>query len=178
MPQAGFEHAIPVIERSKTVRALDRAATGTGYIFKVKVKLSLCFKLSTTPWRRIGEWRYSSTHSLTSALDGGECSASRPGRLYPRGKRPWYPLDRRLGGPQSRSGRGGEEKNSQLLLGLEPRNHPIRIRALYHWAISAPNGSGSEQKKIPVHIGNRTAVVQPVVSLHTHSVNADDIIAV
>jgi hypothetical protein len=24
-----------------------------------------------------------------------------------------YPLDRRLGGPQSRSGRGGEDKNSQ-----------------------------------------------------------------
>jgi hypothetical protein len=31
----------------------------------------------------------------------------------PQGKSPWYPLDRRLGGPQSRSGRGGEEKNSQ-----------------------------------------------------------------
>jgi hypothetical protein len=31
----------------------------------------------------------------------------------PPGKEPWYPLDRRLGGPQSRSGRGGEEKNSQ-----------------------------------------------------------------
>jgi hypothetical protein len=30
--------------------------------------------------------------------------------LYPQGKSPWYPLDRRLGGPQSRSGRGGEEK--------------------------------------------------------------------
>jgi hypothetical protein len=29
-----------------------------------------------------------------------------------RGKNPQYPLDRRLGGPQSRSGRGGEEKNS------------------------------------------------------------------
>jgi hypothetical protein len=27
----------------------------------------------------LGEWRYSSTHSLTSALDGGEWSASRPG---------------------------------------------------------------------------------------------------
>jgi len=40
----------------------------------------------------------------------------------PHGKRPWYPLDGRLGGPQSRSGRGGEEKNSQPLLGLE---HPI-----------------------------------------------------
>jgi hypothetical protein len=30
--------------------------------------------------------------------------------LYPQGKSPWYPLDRRLGWPQSRSGRGGEEK--------------------------------------------------------------------
>jgi hypothetical protein len=30
--------------------------------------------------------------------------------LYPRGKSPRYPLDRKLGGPQSRSGRFGEEK--------------------------------------------------------------------
>jgi hypothetical protein len=37
----------------------------------------------------------------------------------PQGKSPWYPLDRRLGGPQSRSGRGGEEKNSQPPPGLE-----------------------------------------------------------
>jgi hypothetical protein len=51
---------------------------------------------------------YSSTHSLTSALDGGELAASRPSRFTPQGKSPWYPLDRRLGGPQSRSGRGGE----------------------------------------------------------------------
>jgi hypothetical protein len=43
-----------------------------------------------------------------------------PRPLYHQGKRPWYPLDRRLGGPQSRSGRGGEEKNSQPLPGLEP----------------------------------------------------------
>jgi len=32
---------------------------------KAKVNLSLW----TTPWRRTGDWRYSSTHSLTSALD-------------------------------------------------------------------------------------------------------------
>jgi len=31
----------------------------------------------------------------------------------PPGKKNRYPLDRRLGGPQSLSGRGGEEKNSQ-----------------------------------------------------------------
>jgi hypothetical protein len=30
--------------------------------------------------------------------------------LYPRGKSPRYPLDRRLGGPQSQSGRRGEVK--------------------------------------------------------------------
>jgi hypothetical protein len=32
----------------------------------------------------LGEWRYSSTHSLTSALDLGELSASRTGRFIPK----------------------------------------------------------------------------------------------
>jgi hypothetical protein len=32
-----------------------------------------------------------------------------PRPLYPQEKSPWYPLDRRVGGPQSRSGRGGED---------------------------------------------------------------------
>jgi hypothetical protein len=36
----------------------------------------------------LGEWRYSSTHSLKSALDGGEWSASRPGRFTPRERAP------------------------------------------------------------------------------------------
>jgi hypothetical protein len=35
-----------------------------------------------------------------------------PRALYPQGKSPWYPVGRRLGGPQSRSGRAGEDKNS------------------------------------------------------------------
>jgi hypothetical protein len=37
-----------------------------------------------------------------------------------QGKNPRHTLDRRLGGPQSRSGRGGEEKNSQPPPGIEP----------------------------------------------------------
>jgi hypothetical protein len=37
----------------------------------------------------------------------------------PPGKDPWYPLDRRLDRPQNRSGRGGEEKNSLPLPGIE-----------------------------------------------------------
>jgi hypothetical protein len=82
-------------------------------------KLPLYFNWALRPEGVLREWRYSSTHSLTSALDGGEWSASRPGRFTPRERAPWCPLDRRLGGPQSRSRHGGEEKNSHPLPGLE-----------------------------------------------------------
>jgi hypothetical protein len=56
-----------------------------------------------------------------------------PRPLYPQGKSPWYPLDRRLGGHQRRSGRGGEEKNYQPPSGIEPWNpdSPARGPALY-----------------------------------------------
>jgi len=42
-----------------------------------------------------------------------------PWPLYSQGENHWYPLDRRLGGPQSCSGCSGEEKNSQPLPGIE-----------------------------------------------------------
>jgi hypothetical protein len=56
-----------------------------------------------------------------------------PRPLYPQGKSRRYPLDRRLGGPQSRSGRGGEGKNSQPPPGIEPQNddHPAHCQSLY-----------------------------------------------
>jgi len=50
---------------------------------------------------------------LTSALDGGEWSDSRPGRFTPRESPPTprYPLDISLSGTQSQSGhRGNDEK--------------------------------------------------------------------
>jgi hypothetical protein len=46
---------------------------------------------------------------LISALDGSVWSVSCPGRFSPR-KDPRYTLDGRLDGPQTPSGRGGEEK--------------------------------------------------------------------
>jgi hypothetical protein len=47
----------------------------------------------------------------------------------PLGKEPWYPLHKRLGGPHIWSGRGGGEKNSQPLPGLEtPTIHPVAQR--------------------------------------------------
>jgi hypothetical protein len=56
---------------------------------KVKREVVPLLELSTTPWRCIGEWRYSSTQSLILALDGWEWSASRPRPFYrPRERDP------------------------------------------------------------------------------------------
>jgi hypothetical protein len=58
----------------------------------------------------MGEWRYSSAFlDLGTKWRGVVSFTPRP--LYPRGKNPLHPLHRRLSGPQSRTGRCGEEKN-------------------------------------------------------------------
>jgi hypothetical protein len=56
-----------------------------------------------------GEWRYGSTilHLGTREIWVVNFTPRPP---YPRGKIPRYPFHRMLGGPQSRSGRHGEEK--------------------------------------------------------------------
>jgi hypothetical protein len=69
---------------------------------------------------------YWGSRSIAALFDFGinwKWSSLRPRRFSPREKAPWYPLDRRLDEPQSCSGRGGEEKNSQPPTGnrtLEP----------------------------------------------------------
>jgi hypothetical protein len=73
---------------------------------------------TNTPSYTILQKRYLYLGSL-GGWCGNYCKVTlRP--LYSQGKSPWYPLDGRLGGPQSRSGRGGEEKNSQSPPGIEP----------------------------------------------------------
>jgi hypothetical protein len=61
-----------------------------------------------------------------------------PQPLYPQGKIPWYQLDGRLGGPQSRSGRGGEQKSSLPPPGIEPQNpdRPALYRLSYDGSVS------------------------------------------
>jgi hypothetical protein len=58
-----------------------------------------------------GERRYNSYWFSTSALEGGEWSASRPGHVLAPEKDPRCPLYRRLGGPQNRSGHRNYRKN-------------------------------------------------------------------
>jgi hypothetical protein len=52
------------------------------------LKLSLCFSWAPRHEDVLGEWRYSSTHSLISALVGGEWSAWLSGRFTPRERAP------------------------------------------------------------------------------------------
>jgi hypothetical protein len=70
---------------------------------------------------------YSSIHSLTSALDGGEWSALRPGRFTPREGAPGTPT---LVGPQSRSGHGCEEIIPNPCRDSNPRSSSFSV-ALY-----------------------------------------------
>jgi hypothetical protein len=84
-----------------------------------KVKLSLCFN-----WPPRHEGVLGSRGIAPRILDCGSTwrwlVSFTPQPLYPQGKSPCYPLDRELCRTQSRSGRGGQEKNSQPLSGLEP----------------------------------------------------------
>ena len=65
---------------------------------------------------------------MTTALEGGEMSPSRPGRSLPPGKTR-YPLYRRLGWPQ---GRYGQVRKTSSPPGLDPRTvQPVASR--YSW---------------------------------------------
>jgi hypothetical protein len=73
-----------------------------------------------SPWRWQGGEEYRSYSFLTSAVDGGEWSASLPDLTLPPAEITpprRYPLDRRLDGPQSWSGRRGYRKNSFASVG-------------------------------------------------------------
>jgi hypothetical protein len=84
----------------------------------------------------MGEWRYSST-----ILDLGTTwrVSFTPRSLYLRGNRPRYPLDRRLGGPQSRYGRCGEEKNLAPAGNRNPAVQPV-ARLYTDWAFVDVDG--------------------------------------
>jgi len=62
---------------------------------------------------------------MTTALEGDEGSVSRSGRSLPPGKTQ-YPLYRRLGGPQ---GRSGQVRKISPLPGFDPRTvQPVASR--------------------------------------------------
>jgi hypothetical protein len=75
---------------------------------------------------------YSSYSFSSSALDGGEWLASRPGRALAPGKGPPVPIVQE-GGPQSRSEHTGYGKKISALTVIEPRSfgRPACSQTLY-----------------------------------------------
>jgi hypothetical protein len=75
--------------------------------FDVKFKSCMCIlsysylckvkQCRYTPWRLLGERRYSSHSFTTSALDGGEWSVLRLGHTLPPGKGPLLPIGQESG---------------------------------------------------------------------------------
>jgi hypothetical protein len=109
-------------------------STSASITFVVKnVKQSLY-----TPWRRLGERRYSSYSFTTSALNGGEWSASRPGRALPPGKGPPVPIVQEAGwAPEPVWTQRLEEKSSAPAGDRTPVVQPV-VRHYTAWANPAP----------------------------------------
>jgi hypothetical protein len=94
----------------------------------IKVKFSLCLAkhhAMKTYWG----WNYSTTHSWPRHKKE-VCGQLHTRSLYPRRKGLRYPLDRRLGGSQSQSGRGGEENISSPRRESNP-DRPARTQSLH-----------------------------------------------
>jgi hypothetical protein len=81
-------------------------------------------------WPEGGRGRYSSHSFLTSALDGGEWSASRPGRPYPRGKDPRHPFVGAWVGPRAGPDAGARRKILCPCRGSNP-DRPASSQTLY-----------------------------------------------
>jgi hypothetical protein len=108
-------------------------------LIKVKVKFSLCSNQAPRHEGVLGEWLYSSTHSLTSALDGGEWSASRSGHLTPRERAPGT---RWLGGwlsPRAVLGSVVKKKISSPRRESNPRTPIVQpvAQCYTNWAVMA-----------------------------------------
>jgi hypothetical protein len=90
---------------------------------------------------------YGKVKLVTSALDGGEWLASRPGRFTRRGKSQRYQLDRRVGGSQNWS--GCYEENNLALRGIElgPSNH-VGIPTPPAWRLNYENFSRNADTKV------------------------------
>ena len=119
-----------------------------------------------------GEWRYSSTPSLTSVLHGDGWSTPRTDRFYPRETDP-LTIVRRLGGPQCRSGRvrkisdsiPGPSSRSESLYRLSYRDSPFTCTFAIFFLTTAT------RVLLPVLNagGNTEAACKPLQHCHTVS---------
>jgi hypothetical protein len=93
-------------------------------------------KLNTMPWRYMREWSYSST-ILDLGISWRWMVSFTPRPLNPWGKSHRYLLDRRLGGPQSRSGLSEEQKNLARAANWKPIVQSVAPRYT-DWVLPTP----------------------------------------
>jgi hypothetical protein len=121
------------------VGGLKKASGGPFYLeaTQILVKLSLC-RINYALWHEDlpGQWRYS-TAILNLGTRWRWMVSFTPWLLNPWRNCHWYPLDRRLGGPQNWSGCCREKKNL-----FTARNWTLAIQPIAHcyadWAIMTP----------------------------------------
>jgi hypothetical protein len=102
-----------------TKSAIHLDYVGHVYICNTRFIISKVNLSRYTPWRCLEGEGYSSYSFLTSELDGGEWSASRPGRALPPGKGSPLPIGQEAGwSPEPVWTQRLEEKFS----GIEPRS--------------------------------------------------------
>jgi hypothetical protein len=101
------------------------------------IKFSLCIINHAPRYEDVWGSRGICSPFLYSALNGVVSFTFLP--LYPRGKSIRYPLDRRLGGRQSRSSRCGDEKNLFSCRESNPNSSDVHraARRYTDWAIPA-----------------------------------------
>jgi hypothetical protein len=92
---------------------------------------------TTNQWRCREEGMYSSYSFTTTALDGGEWSASRPGRALPLGKGPPVPIVQEAGwAPEPVWTQRLEEKSFRFCRGLNP-DRPVVQSVVRHYTVWA-----------------------------------------
>jgi len=102
---------------------------------------------------------------MITVLEGGEGSASRPGRSFPSG-RTRYSLYRRLGGPQ---GRSRQVQKISPPPGFDPRTGPARSQSLYRLSYSVHFHLIVNQKNIPWYKNTNSTKIRHL-TLYNHAV--------
>jgi len=104
---------------------------------------------------------------MTAAPEGGEWSAARPGRTLLPGKNR-YPFYRRLGGPQSRSGR------AENLVPTRIRSRTVQpvVSCYTDWA-TRPTTTNSALRKTKRKLLNNSVFFKDKVCTETHSSYTD-----
>jgi hypothetical protein len=100
-----------------------------------KIGFFLCLiNLSKTPWKSMGDWRYSFAILHLGARWRWVVSFT-PLPLYPAGKQPPIPIAQEAGWPQGRSARYGQENSLASHVNRTPGFQPL-ARHYTDWAIN------------------------------------------